>query len=710
VEDFTFPIQDLSGVSPRSAHDAQFTYCFADINRVASDLGVVFASDKDVPFGPCAPFTGLDFGFSSKDVGLPENKRDKYLCTLDTFLNQKAVTLKDVQSIYGKLLHTCAVVPEGRAYLTGLKSFISLFDDKRPFSTWHLSRVARAEPNGWWRHTLSLPLPRRPLPVATDIRDLLAFLDASSGVSVGVWICVTTGTQTDEALHGPRLRVSNSFSASLFRNVSDSVMRRFGATTAGSSRHGGMARAGTGLSTRLSAASTPSSVTPTSPPTPATSQVPTTLRTVPPEASTTAELCSSCLSSWASYPAGSSTSTTSTLSMTPSPLSVHAPRTLATRSASRALSISSSRTQTTQSPAPSSSILRQASFPPAAGSTSVPCARNSFLVSHPACPHVLCREHLEKWIPFQSRMPRSAAGNLIPLSAADLERTLQVTALRWAKSTLTSYGTGLMYYHEFCDARDIAEESHTLVSTELMQTSLAVLVGAYSVTTIKNASAGVQAWHCIHGIEWRVPDGALDVLYQAALACTLSLSWRRLRNPVRTRLIEQIYLRIDWNLAKDLAWFACLTTVFHATACLGEFGLPTIDAFDAAKHVTPAHVSKVANHLGNEVTQFKLPWTKVLATGKTVFWAKQAGPSDLEDTLERHLAINAPPTDGPLFTYKQGRYYEPMTRVRFLTRLNQVCQELSVPAPHGHGFCIGSTLELLLHAGVTFEVAKTKGR
>jgi hypothetical protein len=188
VEDFAFPIQDLSGTSPRSAHDAQFTYCFADIDRVASDLGIVFASDKDVPFGPRAPFTGLDFGFASKDVGLPETKRSKYQLALDTFLDRTAVALKDVQSIYGKLLHTCAVVPEGRAYLTGLESFIGSFDDERPFSTRHLPRIARAELDVWWRRTLSLPLPRRPLPVATDVRDLLAFSDASSGVGVGVWI------------------------------------------------------------------------------------------------------------------------------------------------------------------------------------------------------------------------------------------------------------------------------------------------------------------------------------------------------------------------------------------------------------------------------------------------------------------------------------------------------------------------------------------
>jgi len=34
-EDMAFPIQDLSGSSPRSAYKAQFTYSMEDINRVA---------------------------------------------------------------------------------------------------------------------------------------------------------------------------------------------------------------------------------------------------------------------------------------------------------------------------------------------------------------------------------------------------------------------------------------------------------------------------------------------------------------------------------------------------------------------------------------------------------------------------------------------------------------------------------------------------
>jgi hypothetical protein len=101
-----------------------------------------------------------------------------------------------------------------------------------------------------------------------------------------------------------------------------------------------------------------------------------------------------------------------------------------------------------------------------------------------------------------------------------------------------------------------------------------------------------------------------------------------LRKPARTALIERIYTRLDANSCRDLAWFSCLTTVFNGTARLGEFVIPSIHPFDASKHISPSGVSEATDHLGNQVTQFRLPWTKVSRTGETVFWAKQDGVAD----------------------------------------------------------------------------------
>ncbi len=38
-------------------------------------------------------------------------------------------TLKDVQKLYGKLLHASLMAQEGRAYLTGLECMLSIFHD-----------------------------------------------------------------------------------------------------------------------------------------------------------------------------------------------------------------------------------------------------------------------------------------------------------------------------------------------------------------------------------------------------------------------------------------------------------------------------------------------------------------------------------------------------------------------------------------------------
>jgi hypothetical protein len=189
AEDFRFPIRDLSGAAPGdAAHNAQFTYSFADVDRIARDLGVVFAIDKNVEFATRVPFTGLEFDLATKDVGLPETKRTKYAACLKVFLAAPTLQLRHVQSLYGKLLHTCTVVPKGRAYLTGLESFIASYDNARPFLSKHLPRAARGDLDGWWRRVHAVSLPRRPLPVAAEVWDPHAYSDASSGFGIAIWI------------------------------------------------------------------------------------------------------------------------------------------------------------------------------------------------------------------------------------------------------------------------------------------------------------------------------------------------------------------------------------------------------------------------------------------------------------------------------------------------------------------------------------------
>ncbi len=77
-EDMTFPLKDLSDASPRSPYEAQFTYSFIDIDRVAAQLGIPWERSKDVPFSSVVRYIGLEWDIERWTVTLPTNKREKY--------------------------------------------------------------------------------------------------------------------------------------------------------------------------------------------------------------------------------------------------------------------------------------------------------------------------------------------------------------------------------------------------------------------------------------------------------------------------------------------------------------------------------------------------------------------------------------------------------------------------------------------------------
>jgi hypothetical protein len=225
---------------------------------------------------------------------------------------------------------------------------------------------------------------------------------------------------------------------------------------------------------------------------------------------------------------------------------------------------------------------------------------------------------------------------------------------------------------------------------------------------VENAVTAVRAWHLVHGVPWLVSVDGLKAVYRAA---RLEAPVRKPpREPVRPDLIERIAGVLDMTVPRDVAFYACLTTTFYATARLGEFVIPSVHGFDPRAHITPAHVTrKYDPQQSCWVMNFALPRTKVSETGESVMWAPQEGLSDPYAAYEQHQRINNPPDDGPLFAYREGRRHTPMTRSRFLDRLRTACANLGVNAPHGHSLRIGGTLELLLR-GLSFELVKTKGR
>jgi hypothetical protein len=182
-EDNSSPLQLLSS---RSSPDSLYTYTDKDIDRISDFLGIPWEPSKTIPFGPVVPYLGFNWDLDVKIVALPDTKKQKYLACITEWQQRRTHTLVQVQSLYGKLLHSSLVIREGRAYLTSLEAMLSISHD-RPF-------VPRSPPCGtaqdlqWWAQTLRKPYIFKDIPGPVVINDFQAYSDASSGIGIGIVI------------------------------------------------------------------------------------------------------------------------------------------------------------------------------------------------------------------------------------------------------------------------------------------------------------------------------------------------------------------------------------------------------------------------------------------------------------------------------------------------------------------------------------------
>ncbi|GBE82477.1 hypothetical protein SCP_0408610 [Sparassis crispa] len=185
-EDMAWPLRDLSQRSPRSDHDARFTYNLDDIDSISSHLGIPWKQEKDIPFSSCFPFTGFSWDLETRTVAIPPAKAAKYRTAIEDWSRSRTHSLLDVQKLYGKLLHASLVATVGRAYLTNLEAMLGLFSNC-PFKLLHPPSGTTADLE-WWTRALSQPTLSRPIPGPCELADVHAYSDASSGIGIGVVI------------------------------------------------------------------------------------------------------------------------------------------------------------------------------------------------------------------------------------------------------------------------------------------------------------------------------------------------------------------------------------------------------------------------------------------------------------------------------------------------------------------------------------------
>ena len=185
-EDCFFPIKDLSTTSNRPIEDMAFTYGIVDIDRVSFELGIPWECSKDQPFASTTIYIGFLWDLDAHTVELSPSKIGKYANAIDEWLARLKHTLKNVQELYGKLLHAASLRTQGRAYLVGLESMLTTCA-KRPFVP-HRPNTGIEEDLKWWQKKILSGALIRPIFPPPPFVDLEAFSDASSGVGIGIVI------------------------------------------------------------------------------------------------------------------------------------------------------------------------------------------------------------------------------------------------------------------------------------------------------------------------------------------------------------------------------------------------------------------------------------------------------------------------------------------------------------------------------------------
>jgi hypothetical protein len=278
----------------------------------------------------------------------------------------------------------------------------------------------------------------------------------------------------------------------------------------------------------------------------------------------------------------------------------------------------------------------------------------------------------------------------------DLAQILEVMSHAWAEGTLETYASGLLAWHVYCDSKSIPEEQRVPASSVLITSFLASLAGLFSNKTLHNYVHGVHAWHILHGSTWAMNEDELKTMLKATEKLTPASSKRPNRQPFMPDLIAAIRRQLILDSPLDAAVFACLTTCFYAAARLGEFTVRQLDTFDPKVHITCANLSDSQSREGDEVTVLHIPITKTNMHGEDVYWAKQHGESDPVAALEHHMQLNAPLANEHFFAYHHKKGYHPLTKTKFLERINMATRAAGLEPLQGHGIRIGATLEYLL--------------
>lgn len=298
-----------------------------------------------------------------------------------------------------------------------------------------------------------------------------------------------------------------------------------------------------------------------------------------------------------------------------------------------------------------------------------------------------------------------------PISASDCEPLSKSIdyALQhaWAPGTLKGYNHGVNNFRRFCRNAGISANEQLPASEFNLCAFAAASAGLRSGKTARNDINGVRAWHIANDVPY-AGSTRLSYVLRGVQNLTPKSSKRLPRPPVTSDMLIILHQNLDLALPFDAACLAAADTAHWGQARLGEL-LPATEAFyDPQFH--PAVSDLLPLSVSHKSRKLRLPWTKTTKfAGAHILLCQQIGPSDPLAALDNHILVNRPPTNYPLFSYRNRTGHIALTKRKFLARCNEIWSAFGFKLITGHCFRIGGTTELLMR-GVPPHIVKMMGR
>ncbi|KAE8185155.1 hypothetical protein CF328_g7629, partial [Tilletia controversa] len=188
TEDYAQPLKSQPG-----AEDG-YNCSLADIDRISAQLGWPWEPEKDSPWSTIFKYAGIVYNIATREVALPESKREKYLATIAETREQAAAQggrhqLPVIERLHGQCQWARNVYTEGKWHLAGLQAFIkTASQDRKLRHQWRHGGKKLADDIDWWESTLRCQDNTwRSFDPATPV-DIDCYCDGSTSFGVGLSI------------------------------------------------------------------------------------------------------------------------------------------------------------------------------------------------------------------------------------------------------------------------------------------------------------------------------------------------------------------------------------------------------------------------------------------------------------------------------------------------------------------------------------------